>query len=198
MGKFSEYKLPLKSLAEGTHEFHYNVDQQLFNDMESADIRDAKVSVDLTVTHRNGAYKLDFCFNGEIIVACDRCLDDMTIPVDTEYHITVKYGDSYKDDSDEFIEIPECDNYLNVAYMIFDTISLTVPIKHVHPQGKCNRAMSSLLKKHRSFVADDPDADLDDEFIDDIEEDGNSNESASRDNETPTDPRWDALKNLGK
>lgn len=198
MGKFSEYKLPLKSLAEGTHEFHYDVDQQLFKDMESADIRDAKVSVDLTVTHRNGAYKLDFRFNGTVVVACDRCLDDMDLAVDTEYHITVKYGDSYKDDSDEFIEIPECDNFINVAYMIFDTISLAVPIKHVHPQGKCNKAMSSLLKKHRSFVNDDPDADLDDEFIDDNEDESLDDGNNSDNDQTPTDPRWDALKNLGK
>ncbi len=198
MGKFSEYKLPLKSLAEGTHEFHYDVNQQLFKDMESADIRDANVSVDLTVTHRNGAYKLDFYFNGTIIVACDRCLDDMDLAVDTEYHITVKYGDSYKDDSDEFIEIPECDNFINVAYMIFDTISLAVPIKHVHPQGKCNKTMSSLLKKHRSYVNDDPDADFDEEFIDDVEDGGIDEGYTSDNDQTPTDPRWDALKNLGK
>lgn len=196
MGKFSEFKLPLKSLPEGVHDFHYELDRQFFKNMESADIRDAKIAVDLTVNHRNGVYDLTFKFEGAVTVACDRCLDDLELPVNTDYHVTVKYGDTYKDESDEFIEIPESDNYLNVAYMMFDTVALSVPIKHVHPLGKCNRAMSSLLKKHRSISPDDQDPDFEEEFIDDIEA-GQSPEDTSQSDRKQTDPRWDALKNLG-
>lgn len=197
MGKFSDFKLPLKSLAEGSHEFHYDLDKQFFKNMESTDIRDANIAVDLTVTYRNGVYDLAFACDGTVTVACDRCLDDLDLPIETAYHVTVKYGDSYKEDSDEFIEIPESDNYLNVAYMIYDTVSLAIPIKHIHPLGKCNRAMSSLLKKHRSHTPDDPDSDLEDELIDEMEAEEAEGNNASRDQEAPTDPRWDALKNLG-
>jgi uncharacterized metal-binding protein YceD (DUF177 family) len=195
VGKFSDFKLPLKSLPEGTHQFHYDLDKQFFANMESADIRDAKVGVELTVVHRNGAYDLTFACNGSVIVACDRCLDDLELPIETSYHVTVKYGDEYREDSDEFIEIPESDNYLNVAYMIYDTVSLAIPIKHVHPMGKCNRAMSSLLKKHRSHVPNDPDADLEDELIDEMEAGDFATDNSQDD--SPTDPRWDALKNFG-
>lgn len=196
MGKFSDYKLPLKSLPEGTHEFHYDLGKQFFENMESNDIRDANVAVDLTVTYRNGVYDLAFACDGTVTVACDRCLDDLELPIETAYHVTVKYGDSYKEDSDEFIEIPESDNYLNVAYMIFDTISLAIPIKHVHPLGKCNRAMSSLLKKHRTHVPGDSDSELEDELIDEMET-GDIQDDQSSAASAPTDPRWDALKNLG-
>lgn len=181
-------------LPEGTHEFHYDLGKEFFKNMDSTDIRDANVAVDLTVTYRNGVYDLAFACDGTVTVACDRCLDDLELPIETAYHVTVKYGDSYKEDSDEFIEIPESDNHLNVAYMIFDTVSLAIPIKHIHPQGKCNRAMSSLLKKHRTHVADDPDADLEDELIDEMEAGDIQEETSSQ---APTDPRWDALKNLG-
>lgn len=197
MGKFSEFKLPLKSMPEGTEEFHYDLDKQFFVNMESADIRDAKIGVDLVVTHRNGVYDLAFSCDGSVTVACDRCLDDLELPIESAYHVMVKYGDSYKDGSDEFIEIPESDSYLNVAYMIFDTISLAIPIKHVHAPGKCNRAMSSLLKKHRTHDANDPDAELEEELIDEMES-GQALADDTRQSETevPTDPRWDALKNL--
>lgn len=196
MGKFSDYKLPLKSLPEGTHEFHYDLGKQFFENMESNDIRDAKVAVDLTVTYRNGVYDLAFACDGTVTVACDRCLDDLELPIETAYHVTVKYGDSYKEDSDEFIEIPESDNYLNVAYMIFDTVSLAIPIKHIHPLGKCNRAMSSLLKKHRTHVPGDSDSELEDELIDEMET-GDIQDDQTPSGPAPTDPRWDALKNLG-
>lgn len=184
-------------MPEGTEEFHYDLDKQFFVNMESADIRDAKIGVDLVVTHRNGVYDLAFSCDGSVTVACDRCLDDLELPIESAYHVMVKYGDSYKDDSDEFIEIPESDSYLNVAYMIFDTISLAIPIKHVHAPGKCNRAMSSLLKKHRTHDANDPDAELEEELIDEMES-GQALADDTRQSETevPTDPRWDALKNL--
>lgn len=190
MGKFSAFNLPLKSLPVGTHNFKFHLDKSFFENMESADVRGAALDVDLAVDHRNDVYDLSFEVSGVAVVACDRCLDDLELPIDARYHVVVKYGDDYRDDSDEFIEIPESDNYLNVAYMIYDTVSLAIPIKHVHPLGKCNRAMSSLLKKHRAHTPGDPDAELEDELMDEIDA---APDTQAGEN---TDPRWDALKGL--
>lgn len=158
--------------------------------MENADVRDADVDVHLTVTHKNDVYDLVFHLTGTVTVACDRCLDNLELPVDTTYQVAVKYGDDYRDDADGMIEIPESDNFLNVAYMIHDTAALAIPIKHVHPLGKCNRAMSTLLKKHRAHTPGDPDAELEDELLDGID-DADTGEAQA------TDPRWDALRGLG-
>ena len=192
MGKFTQFKLPLKSLPKGTHEFEYHLDKQFFTNMESPDVRDADVDVKLAVTFKNDVYDLAFTINGTVVVPCDRCLDDLTLDIDTTYGIKVKYGDDYREDSDDLMEIPESDNTLNVAYMIYDTVSLAIPIKHVHPLGKCNRAMSSLLKKHRA-VSTDPDAELEEELIDEID---NLPDNGGATTDAPSDPRWDKLKEL--
>ncbi|MDE6526829.1 MAG: DUF177 domain-containing protein, partial [Muribaculaceae bacterium] len=148
MGKFTAYNLPLKSLGVGTHSFEYHLDKQFFVNMESADVHDADLTVSLTVSYNGDFYDLSFKVAGEVVLICDRCLDDLHFPIDADYHIVVKYGDDYNDDSDEVLEIPESDANLNVAYMIYDTVVLAIPIKHVHPLGKCNRQMSAMLKKH--------------------------------------------------
>lgn len=192
MGKFSQFNLPLKSLPKGTHQFEYHIDKQFFDNMESADVRDADVDVVLVVTYANDTYDLKFAVKGTVVVPCDRCLDDLPLDIDTTYSIKVKYGDEFRDDADDIMEIPESENTLNVAYMIYDTASLAIPIKHVHPMGKCNRAMSSLLKKHKATAANDPDADLEDELIDEMDSMGDSAPEA----DAPTDPRWDKLKDL--
>lgn len=194
MGKFSQFKLPLKSLPKGTHDFEYHLDKQFFSNMESQDVRDADVNVVLVVTYSNDIYTLDFTIKGTVTVPCDRCLDDLALDIDTAYSVKVKYGDDYREDSDDLIEIPESDNYLNIAYMIYDTVSLAIPIKHVHPMGKCNRAMSSLLKKHRATIPGDPDSDLENELLDEMESMPESDGTAAED--TPTDPRWDKLKEI--
>lgn len=167
----------------GSQEFDYQIGKQFFVNMENNDVRDADVKVHLVVTHKNDYYDLLFTLAGEIIVACDRCLDDLSLPIDTDYHIIVKYGETYRDDADEYIEIPFSDADINVAYMIHDTIALAIPIKHVHPAGKCNRAMSSILRRHRT---DNDDEDIEDSLIDEID-----------DADSPsTDSRWDKLKDL--
>ncbi len=53
--------------------------------------------------------------------------------------------------------IPHSDTYLNVAYMLHDTVMLTVPLRHVHPAGQCNRAMSAVLSRHNAEALDDED-----------------------------------------
>lgn len=189
MGKFSAFKLPLKSLGAGTHEFEYHLDKSFFANMESNDVHDADLAVKLTVRYNGDFYDFDFHITGEVVLICDRCLDDLSFPIDTTYHIVVKYGEDYNDNSDEVLEIPDSDNYLNVAYMIYDTVELAIPIKHVHPTGKCNRQMSMLLKKHRA-TAGDEDPELDDEFGDEMDSMPDNNADVAG------DPRWDALRKL--
>ncbi len=195
MGKLSEFNLPLKSLPEGEHAFSYHLDKHFFENMENADIRDANIDVALSVVHKNGVYDLTFRLTGTYVVACDRCLDNLELPIDTEYHIVVKYGDDYRDDADGLIEIPEGDNSLNVAYMIYDTVVLAIPIKHVHPLGKCNRQMTSLLKKHRAHTPADGDEELMEDLIDEMD----ASETAAPDEQAPAnDPRWDVLRDIAR
>lgn len=189
MGKFTEFKLPLKSLPEGVHTFEYHLGKKFFENMESADMHDADLHVGLTVTYKSDIYTLDFTVAGTITLICDRCLDDLVMPVETAYHINVKYGDDYNDDSDDLLVIPYGDNYLNVAYMLYDTVALTIPMKHVHPLGKCNRQMSQMLRKHRAQPAGE-DAELEEQLIDEMDT------MDSQPAEPQTDPRWDALKGL--
>lgn len=172
MGKFTEFKLMLKSLPEGKHTFGYHLDKHFFSNMENTDVRDADVNVSLTVDHSGGAYALAFHLTGTLTVLCDRCLDELPLDIDATYDLTVKYGETYNDDSDTLLIIPESDNYINVAYMIYDTAVLAIPPRHVHPQGKCNRAMSALNKKYKVNSADE-DAELENELIADIDDSTN-------------------------
>lgn len=181
MGKFTAYKVPLASLPQGIHKYEYHLSKQFFTDMENADIHNADIKVALTVNHKSDLYQMNFAVTGTITLICDRCLDDLVMPVDTTYSLGVKYGEDYNDDSDELLIIPSSDTGLNVAYMLHDTVALTIPIKHVHPQGKCNRQMCDLLKKHRAQSTDDDEIEVDD-FADSGEQ--------------PIDSRWAALKNF--
>ncbi len=51
MGKFTAYKLPLKSLGTGKHQFEYHLDTQFFANLEMTDIREADIRVALSVVY---------------------------------------------------------------------------------------------------------------------------------------------------
>lgn len=185
MGKFTEFNLPLKGMPEGTHHFEYHLGKQFFANMENTDVHDADIKVDLAVTYKNGLYDLKFDMNGEVVLLCDRCLDDLHLPIETNYQVTVEYGSDYSD-NDDLLVIPVSDSSLNVSYMIYDTVALAIPMKHVHPMGKCNRQMSALLRKHRARPTGE-DAELEEQLMDEMD-------SMSPSDPAPTDPRWNALK----
>ena len=155
MGKFAPYKVQLATLADGHYEQDFECGTEFFKNMENPDIITSDVKVHLDLVKKGEAYDCNFTCKGTLRIPCDRCLDPIDHEVDTAYHIIVKYGEDYNDESDDLLVIPQTDSYLNVAYMLYDTIVLTIPIRHVHPMGKCNRAMVAALHKHRSSTGDD-------------------------------------------
>ena len=190
MGKFNLYKIPLKSLPEGSQIYEYQLDDQFFRNIDSTEVQRGKVSVVLTVRKSAETFELNFEIAGVIQIPCDRCLDYMDLDVATHERIYVKFGKEYSEESDDIVIVPETEGEINVAWFIYEFIALTIPLKHVHPVGKCNKAMSSQLKKHRAHIVGEND--------DDAEEDDGAlyDDDDSEISEVKTDPRWDELKKI--
>ena len=157
MGKFTAYKVDLAGKGDGHYEQDFKIGKEFFENMENNDILASDIQVHMDMDKRNDAYYCVFHCKGMLQIPCDRCLDPMDHEVDVDYKVTVKYGDTYNDGADNLLVIPYSNKYLNVAYMLYDTILLTIPIRHVHPQGKCNRAMLEALRKHRGSSQEEDD-----------------------------------------
>jgi uncharacterized metal-binding protein YceD (DUF177 family) len=187
MGKFDAYKIPLKSLDAGKHEFKYVLDDKFFKDIDGEEFKKGKINAEVTVKKLVGSFELTFKMEGTVKVPCDRCLDDVEMPVEYDGKLFVKFGKTYSEESDDVIIIPE-DEELNIAWFFYEFAVLTLPIKRVHPPGKCNKTVSGKLKKHTA-VSSDEDGDDSEADFGDIEIDF---EPEEKDN----DPRWDKLKDI--
>lgn len=168
MDKFADYKLQLVGLPVGNQAFNYIVGTEFFEEMESSDIRSGLVDVALNVKNSLNCYILDFTVRGKVQILCDRCLEEMDHEVESEYRLTVKRGDEYGEEDDDIIILPKDERELDLSPFIYDTIELSIPIRHVHAEGECNSTMADTLKR-----------------------------LSGEEKETETnDPRWDALRNL--
>lgn len=195
MGKYSNYKLILKDLSLGVTSYSYELDDSYFkliNDEES-DVKRGKLTAEVQVTRSATAFEILFKITGAVQVPCDRCLDDVSMQVDTNNKLIVKFGAEYSEESDEIVIIPEEEGEINIAWFLYEFIMLSLPMKHVHPAGQCNKVVSSKLRKHKATIANDDDEDGDDDDFNDDEMD-----DSDADDMGGTDPRWDALKDLDR
>ena len=185
--KLTTFELPLKGMPCGTQQFEYHLGMDFFREMESTDVLSAAVDTTVEVKRSGDIYELCITVAGELGIPCDRCLEPMSHRVDAEYRVSVKYGEEYSDDADNVIVIAESSNTMNVAGLIFDTIMLTIPIKHVHPEGGCDAVMQAQLDAHRATIAEE-----------DAEgwSDGEGESDNVNDDNFPCDPRWEALRKL--
>lgn len=158
MGRLGAYKIDLKGQEEAAATYQWLVDSDFFAALDVEDIRNGRVTVDLSVTKASGEYNLSFNLKGVVSVPCDRCLDDMDIDIETDGSLKVRLGADFADDGDVVV-VPELEGTINVSWYIYEFISLAIPLKHVHAPGKCNKEMNEQLEKH--IVSDIDGGDVD-------------------------------------
>ena len=189
LGKLSKYIVDLKGLQENVTQYEYILDNQFFADLDAPEVQKGKVTVSLTIKRFSNAFELLFQTEGVVIVQCDRCLDEMEQPISSEDKFTVKFGAKYDDENESLIVIPEEEGTLNVAWFMYEFIALAIPMKHVHPSGKCNNLVSKKLGKLLRTSSNDEDLSEDD-FMSEVADD------SSVDEERTIDPRWNELKKI--
>ena len=187
MAKFSIYKIALKNLSQGTHSFDYDLDNKFFEAIDGDEVKKGNVKALVTVKKTASTFEFNFELKGVAQVPCSRCLDNLSQEVDAQNRLIVKFGAEYSEESDEIVVVPEDEGEINIAWFLYEFIALSIPIKHVHAPGECNKAVSTKLRKHRAVDADD------DDESEDITDDDFSDDDSSI---PEPDPRWDALKGL--
>jgi uncharacterized metal-binding protein YceD (DUF177 family) len=179
-------------MQAGSANYEFVLDNQFFADIDSPEVQKGKVTVTLTVKKSARAFELDFQTEGVVWVPCDRCLDDMEQPVKSADKLMVKFGRELGEEGNNLIVIPEDEGSINVAWFMYEFIILSIPMKHVHAPGKCNKAMHSKLHKHLRTAPGD---EQDDPFMGG-EEELEGDHALESDESSAVDPRWNELNKL--
>ena len=173
-------KLKLKTLPFGTHAVECHLDESFFNLDEQTEVRRSDVDVTLQVTRKSeNTYHLEIACDGTVTIPCDRCLDDLDLPVEVDYSLNVEQmGTELDDSNDELLIVPSDWRELDAAPIVRDTVLLAIPMTHCHEnEDDCNADMLDLLDSHLAEAVPD-----------DVDDDQSET--------TSTDPRWEALRKL--
>ncbi|MCQ2191999.1 MAG: DUF177 domain-containing protein [Paludibacteraceae bacterium] len=179
----SKYFIPLDEEQKQTLDYSFEIGDDFFESLEDAEIKRGNLSVKLNCKKGTSSFVLHFDIDGTIYIPCDRCLEDMEQPISTEGELTVCFGEDRPVEDEDTIFIPETETGIDVQWNIYEFIALAIPLRHVHPEGQCDKEMAS---KFASIMVGGEDED----------EANGPEDGGDDDGDKPTDPRWDVLKNL--
>ena len=168
----NQYIIPFKGLAEGDHEFEFDLEKAFFDEHEILEARNGFIKVIVLLNKTPQLLTLNFELNGNIEIACDRCLEYFNFPIHLRSQLVVKFSENSDEIDEEIWYINPNENELDLEQYYFDIIAVNMPLQKVHPSdpngsGGCDKDMLKLLNKH--VISED---------------------------QKGIDPRWDKLKNL--
>ncbi|MDD7319133.1 MAG: DUF177 domain-containing protein [Prevotella sp.] len=154
MNGLESLRIDLKSLQEGVNVFETDLDGAFFEALGGQEVSGGRLHVSLSIRKASGFFDLTSRISGFVSVACDLCLDEMEMPVDTENHIVVKYG-SEEAAEDDVVTVAEDEGILDMSWLVYEFVTLAIPIRHVHAPGKCNPVMAQVLEELSSDRSSD-------------------------------------------
>ncbi len=78
----NQYIIQFKGLKEGVHEFEFILGKPFFEEFERLEVQDGKVVAGITLERKTSLLDLEIHLQGDILVICDRCLENFWMEVD--------------------------------------------------------------------------------------------------------------------
>ena len=176
MAEINKYNLEFRGLAQGNHQFDYQIGKSFFDYFDGGIAEDGTIQLRVDLEKRSSYLKLKFTHTGTLTIQCDRCLEYYNQTVSGENDVFVKFGKEEDFEiGDNVIWVDTNEHRINIGKMVYDFIILSIPIRHVHPD---NAAGDSLC---------DPD------MMDKLNK---LSVSSTESNVEKIDSRWDELRKL--
>ena len=182
--------IPFVGLKIGMHTYEFEIANAFFEQVEYSLIEKGNVRVTLNLEKKETMMVGEFNIEGSIEASCALCNGPVNVEIEGEYQLIFKFDDKPTDDETLIIVYPE-EFEIDLRENLLELITVSLPSRSVHPEGECDEEMMELLNEYRVNADDE---DFDDE---DFEEAEDTEEEPDEDDDY-IDPRWAALKNLGK
>jgi uncharacterized protein len=171
----NQYIISHNGLAEGEHEFEFDLKKAFFDEHEVLEAKDGDIKVTVTLSKKSQILSLNINMKGFMKITCDRCLEDFRYMIDFENQLVIKFSENDNESNDEIWYLSPNEHELNLKQYFFDSIAISLPLQKLHPVNPddgtvgCDKEMLRLLDRH---------------II------------SSNDKGVNNDPRWNKLKNL--
>ncbi len=140
------YTIAFKGLKAGVYDFEFSIDGALFRAFENPEVREAACRAKVRMERSEKQLIFDTSITGEVVVPCDRCLEDCRVPIDFSGRLTVLFSEVPGEYDGETMWLLPVEEEVDLAQYLYESIVLSLPYQRVHPEGACDPEM---LKRFR-------------------------------------------------
>ncbi|MGX8713283.1 MAG: YceD family protein [bacterium] len=156
-------------LKPGNYTYRFTLTDEFFEEHKNDEIEGGDVIFDIAMERLERMIMFHFSLSGEVRTLCDRCLGELTIPVNGEEHLCVRFSDTETCDDEDVVVLPENAFEIDLTQWLYEYVAVRIPMQHIHPDGECDLEVTRYIQV----------------------------ESGERKEESEeVDPRWEALRNL--
>lgn len=123
--------IPVNILKAGRNQYKWHADGEFFGIFGNSEIKGADLDIEVSVDYDDFSIEVSCRITGSVVVTCDRCLEDLTLAVDT----------AFEDDGFDDVDV------LDLRQDIYDYVCISLPMVRTHPEGECNRETTKYLSK---------------------------------------------------
>ncbi|WP_268122082.1 YceD family protein [Roseivirga pacifica] len=174
------FDIHIFKLSNGTHDYQFEIQDSFFELFENEIVNQGNLEVNISLNKSDRMIQADIEIDGEVTLTCDRSLEEFQQPIHTQRQMLFKYGEEDKELSEDVMVIAKDTQTINLASLIFEFITLEIPMKKLHP-------------KFQEEEDEDDEYELTVVYTSEEEEEPDDTQT-----EEPIDPRWEKLKNLKK
>ncbi len=176
MERLRKYEISFSGLKFGKHLYEFHINKKFFDLFQVAtEFTECDIVARVKVEKTSNLLNIKLKTKGTIQLICDVSEQEYAQKVKNKMKFVIKFGETFDDSEDELITLPNTAHSFNVAQYIYESIILSIPMKHIHP-------------------------DIDEEYNDEWLNKYLVNElpENEEDIEKEIDPRWEKLRNINK
>ncbi len=129
-----DFSVHILSLSKSIHQYDFVLAEDFFKKYGQEVVTNGTFAAQVSLDKRESLIEVDFKIEGKANLVCDRSLDEFEHPMSIVKTIVFKYGDEAKEVSDEIIVITTNQDKLELGQLMYEFITLEVPIKKLHPR----------------------------------------------------------------
>lgn len=145
MEQLNDYKIAFRGLKEGDHDFQFAISNPLFEAFENPEIKGGTGEARVRLNKSETQLVCDVEIEAEVVVPCDRCLEDCSIAIDYEGRLVVKFSEEELEYDGEVMWLYPGESEVDLAHYIYESIILSLPYQRVHAEGECDPQMMARL-----------------------------------------------------
>ncbi len=134
MDKLRNYEVGFSGLKEGKHNFQFEIGTSFFELFDTEqEFSNPIIKADILLDKHSTFLEFWIKIFGTVDLVCDISNETFRNPIENDTKFLVKFGEEYDDSNEEVITIPQHEHAFNVAQIIYELVTLSIPMKKLSP-----------------------------------------------------------------